>query len=134
MPKTPSSENYHGTACGKALWALLDAVRDAPDALSEDIGFAQCMQVESVEVGEVTSQADKQCSAAVTLHVTGAAFACTVECVLEGSRSIVCVRSEAGYQKEFEFGQIGVSPTEEEERRLRQVLADAAAAHFGTDS
>lgn len=134
MSETPSAENYHGTACGKALWALLDAMRDAPGALNEKMPFSNRMQVEKVEVGEVTSQAESHCSAPVTLHIDGAARTCKIECILEGSRSIIRVRGEAGYEEEFELGQIGVSPTEEEERLLRQVLANAVAAHLGTGS
>ena len=134
MNEAPSAENYHGTDCQKALWALLDSMRHSLDALNEEVASSQRMQIEDIEVGEVTSQAEKCCSAPVTVHVSEAAPTFKIGLTLEGGQSVVSVRDEAAYGEQFELGPMGVSPTEKEWRRLYLALSDALAAHFSTDS
>ena len=134
MNETPSAENYHGTDCQKALWALLDSVRHFLGALNKGVASSQRMQIDDVEVGEVTSQAEKYCSAPVTVHVSEAALPFKIGLTLEGEQSILSLHDEAGYEDQFELGPVGVSPTKGEWRRLYQALSDAVAAHFSTDS
>ena len=133
MHATSSADNDRGTACQEALRRLLETLRRSPDAVNEELAFPQRMQVEEVDVDEVRTQGAKQCTAAVTLHVTAAALTYEIGLTLEGSRGLVTVRDEAGYKEQFDV-EADAPPGEEARRRLYQSLSDAVVAQFGTDS